>query len=172
MLNNSNTKQLKESQPHTPYFIAFLLLGPRSIYIPCSSSATLFPFMAFPLNATLQPSHLAPFFPGSSSTTVWGFFSVNSSDLLYMVHSTCLWTPSMHPYSSPPLPPLTSPPSIKPTPVQPHRPSKKDLGNRTELYFREMNLTTTCRAGWRQQASWEPSTKWENLNMERTGTGK
>ena len=100
------------------------------------------------------------------------FFSVNSSDLLYMAHSTCLWTSSMHPYSSPPLPPHTGPPSIKPTPVQPHRPSKKDLGNWTELYFRDMNLTTPCRAGWRQQASWEPSTKWENLNMERTGDGK
>ena len=28
----------------------------------------------FPLNATLQPSHLAQFFSGSSSTTVWIFF--------------------------------------------------------------------------------------------------
>ena len=99
------------------------------------------------------------------------FFFVNSSDLLYMVHSTCLWTPSMHPN-----PVLLShpylPPNIKPTPAQPHRLFKKDLGNRTELYFREINLTTMCRAGWRQQASWEPSTECENLNMELTGNGK
>ena len=99
------------------------------------------------------------------------FFFVNSSDLLYMVHSTCLWTPSIHPN-----PVLLShpylPPNIKPTPAQPHRLFKKDLGNRTELYFREINLTTMCRAGWRQQASWEPSTECENLNMELTGNGK
>ena len=129
--------------------------------------------MAFPLNATLQPSHLAWFFPGSSSTTVWVCFFFCKLFWFALHGPFNLPVDLLHAplfQSSSPAPYL--PPQYQTTPVQPHRPSKKDLGNWTELYFRDMNLTTPCRAGWRQQASWEPSTKWENLNMERTGDGK
>ena len=167
LLNNSKTEELKESQPHTPYSTAFLLLGPHSIYIPRSGSPTLFPFMDFPSMQPFSPHIWHRFFLALPQPQFGFFFFFLQTLLICFTWSTRLASGSLpctpnpvllsHPYL---------PPSIKPAPAQPHRPFKKDLGNWTELYFREINLTTMCRAGWRQQASWEPSTECENLNRE------
>lgn len=98
------------------------------------------------------------------------FFPANSTDLVYMVHSTWLWSPLLQP---PPHSFLSCPPSfVQPTPVRPHRPFKEDLGNLTELYFRKINLASMYRADWRQWASWEGSAKFKGLNLDWTENGK
>lgn len=111
-------EQLRESRPQPSFllFRAFLLLSPHSI---------LYSSPPIPFLFRVSPS--ISFFPQSSYAEQFSWLLLDhssdlSTDLVYMVHSTWLWSSSMHP---PPHPPISCPPSfVKPTPARHHRPFK------------------------------------------------
>lgn len=102
--------------------------------------------MAFPFTLNLHSSYMVqvPWIPLGHSL----YFSANSSDLVYMVHPTRLWSPSLHllRHSSSALPPLPCTPLfVKPTPARPHKAFPVGLGEP------ELNSTLGRRLIWHQR---------------------